>query len=253
MLDVYRDFAENVAAVPVYAGVKSASERFPGAVETFSIEALMPDGRALQSGDLARLGPELCARVRDHVSPMPIKQIKYAYTTSWGMSWRMLGGMIMTHGDDRGTAGSAENGAVRGGLRADRPVERRARGLRLSRGGRPSWQKPVSECGSMPATQQPGWKYSEWDLRGVPVRIDIGPRDVDAGTCRPGAARPRKRRSCAKVERRDWKSSRRALRATLDDMQRSLYEQAKAFLISHAVRPPSRPEFLRSCARNAPG
>ena len=101
MLDVYRDFAENVAAVPVYAGIKSESERFPGAVETYSIEALMPDGRALQSATSHDLGQNF-AKAYDITFADADQQIKHVYTTSWGMSWRMLGGLIMTHGDDRG-------------------------------------------------------------------------------------------------------------------------------------------------------
>src|SRR5579863_6138290 len=101
ILELYRDFAENVAAIPVYAGRKSASERFPGAVETFSIEALMPDGKALHSGTSHDLGQNF-AKAYDITFADADQQIKYAYTTSWGMSWRMLGGMILTHGDDRG-------------------------------------------------------------------------------------------------------------------------------------------------------
>ena len=101
ILDLYRDFAENVVAVPVYAGRKSASERFPGAVETFSIEALMPDGKALQSGTSHDLGQNF-GKAYDIKFVDADQAIKYAYTTSWGVSWRMIGGLIMAHGDDRG-------------------------------------------------------------------------------------------------------------------------------------------------------
>src|ERR1700730_8861804 len=101
MLEVYRDFAENVAAIPVYAGPKSASERFPGAVETFAIEALMPDGKALQSGTSHDLGQNF-AKAYDITFVDADQKIKHVYTTSWGVSWRMLGGLIMVHGDDRG-------------------------------------------------------------------------------------------------------------------------------------------------------
>ena len=101
ILDLYRDFAENVVAVPVYAGRKSASERFPGAVETFSIEALMPDGKALQSGTSHDLGQNF-GKAYDIKFVDADQAINYAYTTSWGVSWRMIGGLIMAHGDDRG-------------------------------------------------------------------------------------------------------------------------------------------------------
>src|SRR5579885_493522 len=101
MLAVYEDFARNVAAVLVYAGAKSASERFPGAVETYSIEALMPDGKALQSGTSHDLGQNF-SKAYDITFADADQQIKHVYTTSWGMSWRMLGATIMVHGDDRG-------------------------------------------------------------------------------------------------------------------------------------------------------
>ncbi len=101
MLDVYKEFAENVAAVPVYAGTKSANERFPGAVETYSIEALMPDGKALQSATSHDLGQNF-AKAYDITFVDADQQIKHVYTTSWGMSWRMIGALILTHGDDRG-------------------------------------------------------------------------------------------------------------------------------------------------------
>src|SRR5580700_4684084 len=101
ILELYRDFAENVAAVPVYAGRKSVSERFPGAVETFSIEALMPDGKALQSGTSHDLGQNF-AKAYDIKFVDADQRIAHVYTTSWGVSWRMLGGLIMQHGDDRG-------------------------------------------------------------------------------------------------------------------------------------------------------
>src|SRR5579863_8409799 len=180
MLDIYRDFAENVAAVPVYAGIKSASERFPGAVETFSIEALMPDGRALQSATSHDLGQNF-AKAYDITFADADQQVKHVYTTSWGMSWRMLGALIMTHGDDRGLRIPPKMAPIEAVfvpiLRSqdDRAIAvcREAAG-ELARAGR-SVRVDTRD-------QQPGWKYSEWDVRGVPVRIEAGPRDVDADT-----------------------------------------------------------------------
>ncbi len=180
MLEVYRDFAENVAAIPVYHGRKSASERFPGAVETFSIEALMPDGKALQSGTSHDLGQNF-AKAYDIKFVDSDRAIKYAYTTSWGVSWRMLGGMIMAHGDDRGLRIPPKMAPIEAILvPIVRSNDRRA----------------VERCEQLAASlkaagfrarvdtrdEQPGWKYSEWDMRGVPIRIEMGPRDVDAGS-----------------------------------------------------------------------
>ncbi|HEX3462977.1 MAG TPA: aminoacyl--tRNA ligase-related protein, partial [Candidatus Elarobacter sp.] len=101
MLEIYREVAEDVCAVPVYKGEKSASERFAGADHTYSIEALMPDGRALQSATSHELGQNF-SRAYDITFAAEDQTQQYCWTTSWGMSWRMLGGLIMTHGDDRG-------------------------------------------------------------------------------------------------------------------------------------------------------
>src|SRR5581483_7489871 len=172
-------FAENVAAVPVYAGLKSASERFPGAVETYSIEALMPDGRALQSATSHDLGQNF-AKAYDITFADADQRVKHVYTTSWGMSWRMLGGVIMAHGDDRGLrippklapieavfvpiAKGAQTATVEKARELANDL--RARGFRVR----------VDE-----RDQTPGWKFSDWEMRGVPLRIEIGPRDLESG------------------------------------------------------------------------
>ena len=118
MLDVYADVAENVAAVPVYTGEKSASERFAGATHTYSIEALMPDGRALQAATSHELGQNF-ARAYDIKFAAEDQTEQYAWTTSWGMSWRMLGALIMVHGDDRGLRLPPQDGAARSRDRPD--------------------------------------------------------------------------------------------------------------------------------------
>ena len=248
ILDLYRDFAENVVAVPVYAGRKSASERFPGAVETFSIEALMPDGKALQSGTSHDLGQNF-GKAYDIKFVDADQMIKYAYTTSWGVSWRMIGGLIMAHGDDRGLRIPPKMAPIEAVLV---PIVRS------------SDDRAVGVCHELAGTlaaaglrvrvdardAQPGWKYSEWDLRGVPVRIEIGPRDVDARTAvlarRDREKRdPDQRRSVALGEVVP------AVRALLDDIQASLYQQAKAFLTSHTFATKDRSEFLELCSTKA--
>lgn len=245
ILDLYRDFAENVAALPVYSGRKSASERFPGAVETFSIEALMPDGKALQSGTSHDLGQNF-AKAYDIQFTDADQTVKYAYTTSWGVSWRMLGAIIMAHGDDRGLRIPPKLAPTQAVLVPivrsgdDRAIEvcnelardLGAAGLRVRVDAR---------------DEQPGWKYSEWDLRGVPVRIEIGPRDVDAGT----AVLARRDRS--KEEGGQRQSVARGeieavLRHLLDEIQASLYAQAKSFLESHTFATADRSEFFRLCS-----
>jgi prolyl-tRNA synthetase len=248
ILDLYRDFAENVAAVPVYAGRKSASERFPGALETFAIEALMPDGKALQSGTSHDLGQNF-AKAYDIKFTDADGAIKYVHTTSWGVSWRMLGGLIMTHGDDRGLRIPPKMAPIEAVVipivrsNDDRAVDvGRALASRLSDAG---FRVRIDL-----RDEQPGWKYSEWDLRGVPVRIEIGPRDVEAQTA-VLARRDRskgedgQRRSVALAEVPEL------LRPLLEDIQRSLYRQAKAFLDQHTIAATGRDEFLELCRARA--
>jgi len=248
ILDLYRDFAENVAAIPVYFGRKSASERFPGAVETFSIEALMPDGKALQSGTSHDLGQNF-AKAYDIKFVDADRAIKHVYTTSWGVSWRMLGGLIMVHGDDRGLRIPPKMAPIEAVLvpivrsndsRAVEECERLADRLR-ERGFRVRVDT---------RDEQPGWKYSEWDLRGVPVRIEIGPRDVDAQNAvlaRRDRNRdePGQRQSVAIADVPD------RLRVLLEDIQASLYQQAKTFLERHTFAPSDREEFFELCRRRA--
>lgn len=248
ILELYRDFAENVAAVPVYYGQKSASERFPGAVETYSIEALMPDGKALQSGTSHDLGQNF-AKAYDIKFVDAEQQIKHAYTTSWGVSWRMLGALIMQHGDDRGLRIPPKMAPIEAVLIPivrsgdDRAVERaNALAQELTRAG---FRVRVDARDA-----QPGWKYSEWDVRGVPVRIEIGPRDVDAETA-VLARRDRNRDEPGQRVSVGLAGVAKALRETLDDIQRSLYDQAKTFLETHTYATTDRNEFFERCRSRA--
>jgi prolyl-tRNA synthetase len=177
MLEVYRAFAEEDAAMPVIPGLKSENEKFPGALRTYSIEALMGDSKALQAGTSHNLGHNF-AKSFDIQYLDTDGQRKYCATTSWGMSTRMIGGLIMVHGDDSGLIlpprlapyqvvivpiwrKDADKAAVSGMLER---VEKMLKGkVRL--------KTDTSE-------NTPGWKFNEWELRGVPVRMEIGPRDV---------------------------------------------------------------------------
>ncbi|MGC1379609.1 MAG: proline--tRNA ligase [Candidatus Baltobacteraceae bacterium] len=248
ILDLYRDFAENVAAIPVYVGRKSASERFPGAVETFSIEALMPDGKALQSGTSHDLGQNF-AKAYDIKFVDADRAIKHAYTTSWGVSWRMLGGLIMVHGDDRGLRIPPKMAPIEAVLV---PIVRSGDGRAVELCA--TVARELTERGHRVRVDtrdaQPGWKYGEWDLRGVPVRIEIGPRDVDAGTA---IVARRDRAQGEEGQRQSVALSELAgkLPSLLDEIQRSLYEQAKHFLDTHTFRTSDRAEFFELCKSRA--
>ncbi len=248
ILELYRDFAENVAAIPVYAGRKSASERFPGAVETFSIEALMPDGKALQSGTSHDLGQNF-AKAYDITFADADRAIKHVYTTSWGVSWRMLGGLIMVHGDDRGLRIPPKMAPIEAVVI---PIVRSNddRAIELSRDSARRLREAGFRVRVDERDQQPGWKYSEWDLRGVPVRIEIGPRDVDAQTAIL-ARRDRNKDEAGQRQSVALADLPAKLRELLDDIQASLYAQAKAHLDSHTFVITDREEFLRLCKERA--
>jgi len=180
MLDVYTDFAVNEAAVPVIPGMKSEMERFAGANETFTIEAMMGDGKALQSGTSHNLGQNF-AKAFDIQYLDQNNELQYAWTTSWGLSTRFIGAIIMTHGDDNGLIfpprlapyqtvivpiykNDEEKTAV---LSATVRIQQEltAAGIRVKVDDRENLT--------------PGFKFNDWELRGVPSRIEIGPRDVE--------------------------------------------------------------------------
>jgi prolyl-tRNA synthetase len=181
MLGVYEEVARDVAALPVITGEKTAGERFPGAVATFTIEAMMRDGKALQSGTSHYLGTNF-AKAFDITFQDAEGQLQLCHTTSWGLSTRMIGSVIMAHGDDAGLVlpprlaphqvvivpiGNKEGaGEVRAA--AHRLAEEcRAAGVRVHLDERDA---------------SPGFKFNDWELKGVPLRIELGPRDLAAGT-----------------------------------------------------------------------
>lgn len=179
MLGVYKDFAETDLAMPVIDGQKTDSEKFAGAERTYSIEALMRDGRALQAGTSHNLGQNF-AKVFDIKFQARDKSVQYVHGTSWGVSTRMIGGVIMTHGD--------EGGLILPPAIAPYQVVI----VPISRG---NWKETVlpKACeirDSLVArnirvmlddrdSQTPGWKFNEWELRGVPLRLEIGPKDLE--------------------------------------------------------------------------
>jgi prolyl-tRNA synthetase len=179
MLNVYADVATNVAAMPVITGEKTAGERFPGAVATYSIEGMMRDGRALQSATSHYLGTNF-ARVFDITFQDAEGQLQYCHTTSWGLSTRMIGALIMCHGDDAGLVlppRLAPYQVVIVPIGKDAPevqaaaerlaADLKAAGVRVHVDGRDA---------------SPGFKFNDWELRGVPLRVELGPRDLAAGT-----------------------------------------------------------------------
>jgi len=248
MLEVYREVAEDVVAVPVYKGEKSASERFAGADRTFSIEALMPDGKALQAGTSHELGQNF-SKAYDIKFAAEDQTIRHAWTTSWGMSWRMLGAMIMVHGDDRGLrippamapleavivpivrAGSDDVVAAARELFATL----KAAGLRVKLDER---------------DLRPGNKFADWEMRGVPLRVELGAKDLEAGVVTLVRRDKEKGEHGGKVAV-PLAGVASAMRALLDEIQTNLFAQARAFLETHTFAATERAEFLRLCKDRA--
>ncbi len=179
MLSVYADFAETELALPVVRGEKSAAERFAGADSTYSIEALMRDGKALQSGTSHFLGQNF-ARAFDIDFLDADGLRKLVWTTSWGMSTRILGGMLMMHGDDAGLILPPRVAPTQVILvpipSKDETEEARVRGV-VDGLIKQLTAKGVRAEADF-SDKRPGWKFNEWELKGVPVRVEVGPRDL---------------------------------------------------------------------------
>jgi len=233
MLDVYADFAINDGAIPVVKGRKSESEKFAGAVNSFSIEAMMGDTRALQAGTSHNLGQNFAKAFEIQYSDKN-NELQYVWTTSWGLSTRFVGAVIMTHGDDQGLVlppklapfqivivpiykNDDEKAKV---MPVVAQVESELQGFRLKVDRR----EEVT----------PGFKYNDWEMRGVPLRIEIGPRDVEKGTLAfarrdlPGKA------GKSFVQRSQLEAQ---VAEALQSIQASLYERALAFRWSNTSEP----------------
>ncbi|WP_028545192.1 proline--tRNA ligase [Paenibacillus taiwanensis] len=183
MLDIYRDFVENYLAIPVIVGQKTPSEKFAGAVDTYSIEAMMKDGRAVQAGTSHYLGTNFAVAFDIQFLGRENTQ-EYVHTTSWGVSTRLIGSLIMVHGDDRGLVlppkvaptqvimipiGPAKMREQVVSRANELFAELKSAGIRVGMDDR--------------ADMSPGWKFNEYEMRGVPVRLEIGPRDMENGVC----------------------------------------------------------------------
>lgn len=176
MLEVYRDFAYNVMAIPVLTGQKTEKERFAGAKDTYTMEAIMHDGQALQMGTSHNLGQHF-ARVFDIQFLDKDGQRKYAWQTSWGVSTRLIGGLIMVHGDNRGLKLPPKIAPVQVIVV---PIAMHKEGVLAHA---EQMRKALADAGLRvrmdESDQSPGWKFNEWEMRGVPVRLEIGPRDIE--------------------------------------------------------------------------
>ncbi len=178
MLGVYKEFAENVLAIPVITGKKTEKEKFAGAIATYGMEAMMRDGKSLQAGTSHYLGQNF-SKAFDIQFLDKDGQRKYAYTTSWGTSTRMIGAIIMAHGDQRGLALPPKVAptqvvivpiAAKKGNVMEVCEELKAKLIQAG-------VRVVLDS----TDNSPGWKFNEWEMKGVPLRLEVGPRDIEAG------------------------------------------------------------------------
>ncbi len=243
ILGLYRKFMEEWMAMPVLTGRKTESERFAGALRTYSCEALMQDNRALQAGTSHNLGQNF-ARAFDVTFQTADGRLDYVWNTSWGVSTRLVGGLIMTHSDDKGLVcpprlaqwqvvivpiyrTDEERASV---LEAADAIirELRAGQIRVHLDARDD--------------MKPGAKYYEWEARGVPLRLELGPRDVAAGSVMLA------RRTGGKKESVSVVGLARRMQQEMDDMQAALLQAAKARREANSLRGASKDEFIARMA-----
>jgi prolyl-tRNA synthetase len=224
MLDVYAEFAEEFMALPVVKGRKSEGERFPGAVDTYCIEAMMQDGKALQAGTSHFLGQNF-AKAFDVQFTNKEGKLDYVWGTSWGVSTRLMGALIMAHSDDDGLVLPPKLAPIHVVIvpifRTDEELAKISDKVQeISAALR---KKGLAVKFDNRDTHKPGYKFAEWELKGVPVRLAIGPRDMEAGTVEV-ARRDTKEKQVMKLDEVVEK-----IPALLDDIQATIYSRAKTF------------------------
>lgn len=224
MLDVYADFAEGWMAMPVIKGVKSESERFAGAVDTYCIEALMQDGKALQAGTSHFLGQNF-AKAFDVQFMTKEGGQEYVWATSWGVSTRLMGALIMTHSDDKGLVLPPKLAPIHVVFV---PIYKGDEQLDAIREKGQALCEELRQLGYTVKlddddTKRSGWKFAEYELKGVPVRVAMGPRDLENGTVEIA------RRDTGEKQLVPLEKAAEAINALLDDIQINLLERARAF------------------------
>jgi len=239
MLDVYADFAENWMAMPVIKGVKTPNERFAGAEDTYCIEALMQDGKALQAGTSHFLGQNF-AKAFDVKFSDKNNTLDYVWATSWGVSTRLIGGLVMTHSDDEGLVLPPRIAPVQlvivpiyKGEEQKALLDERVHAMVASfkaAGIRVKYDDSDN--------QRPGWKFAEYELKGVPVRLAVGPRDLENNQ--------------VEIARRDTKEKTtvsmdgitETVSKLLLDIQSNLFERAKKYRDEHITKVDSWDDFI---------
>lgn len=224
MLGVYADFAENWMAMPVVKGKKSANERFAGALETYCIEAMMQDGKALQAGTSHFLGQNF-AKAFDVKFTSKEGKLDYVWATSWGVSTRLMGALVMAHSDDDGLVLPPKLAPIQVVIvpiyKSDEELEAISTIAKTITSDLK--KKGISVKFDNRDTQRPGFKFAEWELKGVPVRIAIGPRDIENGTVEVARRDTKEKSILQLVDIAD------KVENLLNQIQDNIYQKAKSF------------------------
>src|SRR5579859_889775 len=240
MLDVYASFAEEYMALPVIKGIKTESERFAGAVDTYCIEALMQDGKALQAGTSHFLGQNF-ARAFEVKFSDKNNQLEYVWATSWGVSTRLVGALVMAHSDDEGLILPPRIAPLQAVIVPIYKGEERkqaldAKGRELAASLKAAGIRVKYDDND---NNRPGFKFAEYEMKGVPVRIAMGLRDLDNNTVEV-ARRDTKEKSSVPMEGLAAHIGR-----LLENIQQSMYDKAKAYRDEHITRADTMAEFER--------
>ncbi len=239
MLGVYRSVYEEVLAVPVVPGRKSESEKFAGALRTYSVEALMGDGKAMQGATSHNLGQHFATAYGIEYLDRNQQRVK-PWSTSWGASTRMIGGLIMTHGDDSGLVLPPKVAPYqvvivpippRKGDWSESVLPKAREVLAMLRGAGIRVHLDDRD------TQQPGFKYSDWEMRGVPLRLELGPKDIEKDQC------VLVRRDTREKLFTPLSGAPARIKELLETIQKSLLERARKFVADNTTRVSSWDEF----------
>ncbi len=232
MLNVYADFLEKVLAIPVIKGRKTDKERFAGAVATYTVEAMMHDGKALQSGTSHNFGDGFAKAFGVQFTDKD-NTLKYVHQTSWGMTTRVIGAVIMVHGDNSGLVLPPEIAPVQVMII---PVQQRKEGV-LEKACELKELLKDFRVKVDDSDKSPGWKFSEQEMRGIPLRVEIGPKDIEAGKC---IICRRDTREKIEVPIQNLAEK---VRETLDKMQVEMLERARKHREKHTCIAKDYEEF----------
>ncbi len=245
MLDVYADFAENWMAVPVVKGVKSPNERFAGALDTYCIEAMMQDGKALQAGTSHFLGQNF-AKAFEVQFLNKENKLEYVWATSWGVSTRLMGALIMTHSDDNGLVLPPKLAPIQVAIV---PIYKSAEQLpmideKVAPIIKALQAKGITVKYDNRTEYKPGWKFNEYEFKGVPVRIALGPRDLENGTCEVC------RRDTLEKQNLPLEGIADYVETLMEEIQKNLFKKASDFRASMTRKVDTWEEFKVEIEKN---